>query len=54
VLAARARSAGACLRVARAYGCEIIDALASRRHDLWTRASGAVSAAPLTRTEAQP
>jgi hypothetical protein len=37
----------ACLHVARAYAREIVDALASLSHEVWTSATGAVSAALL-------
>jgi hypothetical protein len=37
----------ACLHVARAYAREIVDALASLSHEVWTRATSAVSAALL-------
>lgn len=37
----------ACLHVARAYAREIVDALASLSHDVWTRTVRTVSAALL-------
>lgn len=37
----------ACLHVARAYARDIVDALASLSHEVWTRATAAVSAALL-------
>jgi hypothetical protein len=37
----------ACLHVARAFARDIVDALASLNHEVWTRTTGAVSAALL-------